>query len=81
MLEFESAYSEKHTDLAARVFLSVGELETSEMVADKETLVEKLKSRNYLNLELISQVFDNETHLSVIPATMSRGLREIFNHE
>lgn len=80
----EMSYAEDHEDLAARVFLSAGQLEATEepvhaaMLSNTVKMVETLKGRNYPQLKLTSCFFDNETHLSVIPATMSRGLREVY---
>ena len=83
ILDYEAKYAAKHTDLSAKVFMSVGALEVFEpepaaMVSNMELLIRRLHLRNYKNLELSSHVFENETHLSVIPGTMSRGLRTVF---
>jgi hypothetical protein len=83
IMEYETRYAAKHADLHARVFLSVGELEVFEpepaaMVTNMQMLAKQLHSRNYNGLELSTHIFDNETHLSVIPGTMSRGLRTVF---
>lgn len=40
--------------------------------------VEKLKSRGYPNLEMTGIVFPDETHMSVLPGAISRGLRYLF---
>ena len=37
-----------------------------------------LEDRTYPGLNLTVHEFSGETHLSVIPATLSRGLREVF---
>jgi predicted alpha/beta superfamily hydrolase len=85
--EYEARYAARHTDLPATVFLSVGALEAifepgfAAMVSNVAKLTETLTSREYPSLNLISHIFDNETHLSVIPATMSRGLRAVFTDE
>jgi predicted alpha/beta superfamily hydrolase len=83
-LDYEANYAASHTDLPAKVFISVGGHETREpepaaMVDNFETLVRRLESRRYPGLELTAHVFEGETHLSVIPATMSRGLRVVFH--
>jgi len=84
ILKHERIYSENFGDLTARVFLSVGELEAiyepehAGMLSNAARLIELLSSRNYSNLKLTTHIFQNETHLSVIPATMSRGLREVL---
>lgn len=82
--DYEAVYAEAHDDLPAAVFMSVGALEAvyepafAGMVSNVAELAEVLNSRNYPGLNLITQIFDNETHFSVIPATMSRGLRAVF---
>ncbi|MBN1316126.1 MAG: alpha/beta hydrolase [Anaerolineales bacterium] len=83
-LKYEAEYAENHSDLPAKVFISVGELETREpepaaMVTNFKTMVHRLESRHYPNLKLTSHIFEGETHLSVIPAAMSRGLRVVLN--
>ncbi len=84
ILKQESSYNDVHNDMSARVFLSVGELEAflepahAAMVSNVKDLTQLLLSRKYKKLELTSHIFKNETHLSVIPATISRGLREVF---
>jgi len=79
----EEAYARKHDDLDANVFLSVGTLEAGfdmfpGMVSNVEKLSEILKNRKYNNLKLTTCIFENETHFSVMPATFSRGIRELI---
>ena len=83
--DYEARYAATHNDLPATVFLSVGALEAilepefAAMVANVQELTEVLMSRQYPGLKLISHIFEDETHYSVIPATMSRGLRAVFS--
>jgi len=79
----EEEYARKHGDLDANVFLSVGSLEAGfdmfpGMVSNVEKLSEILKNRKYNNLTLTTCLFENETHFSVMPATFSRGIRELI---
>jgi enolase len=41
-------------------------------------LAKILRERGYPGLHLTTHVFEGETHVSVVPATFSRGLREVF---
>jgi len=71
------------SDLAADVYLSVGGLEetgdaTARMVGNLDDLGAVLGRRGYPNLRLTSQVFADETHMSVFPMAVSRGLRAVF---
>ena len=81
--DYEALYAARHDDLPVTIFLSVGALEAiyepdfAAMVSNVARLTEILSSRKYPGLKLTTHIFDNETHLSVIPATMSRGLRTV----
>ena len=86
LFEAEVAYADGHEDLDADVFISVGSLEEgvnpesddSRMVSNTVEMAARLRARDYPNLRLTEHAFEGETHLSVIPATMSRGLRALF---
>jgi hypothetical protein len=71
-------------DLPATVFLSAGALEAfyepafAAMLSNVARLTELLTSPEYPGLKLTPHLLDGETHLSVIPATFSRGLRAVF---
>ena len=79
ILQRESAYAESHESLPAQLFLSSGLLEDlPESVSDVKEFVAILDARNYTELQVKTAYFDDETHISVIPATISRGLRAIY---
>ena len=84
LFDDEAAYAERAADLDADVFVSVGSLEEmgaaadARMVTNTKKMASVLHERDYPNLRLAEHIFDGETHLSVIPATFSRGLREVF---
>lgn len=82
---YEQAYFEKNKTLDAQVFMSSGALEAkyepafAKMVDNMVDLSKVMRGRGYEGLTLTRHIFENETHLSVIPATFSRGIREVFN--
>jgi predicted alpha/beta superfamily hydrolase len=110
IFEREAAYAATHDDMAAQVFLSVGEHEGPEgdrlqrawlpeekradaeaeaaaeaasygvvdPIVDQERLVRALRSRNYASLELASEVFPSEFHMTVGQLNLSRSLRHLF---
>ena len=86
MFDLEEAYAEDHTALPARVFFSIGAEESNSFFAGSclcmtrnfARLVDVLESRQYTALEWTAHVFEDETHNSVVPATISRGLRYIY---
>jgi predicted alpha/beta superfamily hydrolase len=87
IFEYEEAYASSHDSLPARVFLSAG-LSEEEVgdeiqnpfagVSNLRDLSEVLDRRAYIDLTWQTHVFEGETHLSVIPATISRGLRFVY---
>ena len=84
----EANYAVENADLSAVVFMSVGALEESEdepdessMVSDMQKLAKTLEARSYENLKLTTHLFENETHASVAPAAISRGLKAIFGQK
>jgi predicted alpha/beta superfamily hydrolase len=86
-LAYESKYAASHDDLPARVFMSVGALEELDdpfiepsfrFVSNMRELAKILQERGYPGLHLTTHVFEDETHVSVVPATFSRGLRVVF---
>ena len=67
----------------ARVFFAVGSRENQPannraMVDDLTELVDKLRSRNNPRLTLRYKIYDGETHNSVFPGAVTRGLLTVF---
>lgn len=67
MIAREIDYGRKRQPLPARVYLSVGSQEEHQLY---ETFAAAMKSRGYEQLDLVSHVFEGETHASVVAATM-----------
>lgn len=67
-------------DISARVFVSMGSLEAQdEMISAVTRMDGRLRERP--SLDYTFHTFEGETHASVIPATFSRGLREVFRQD
>lgn len=62
----------------ARVFMCVGGAEDAETQCDALELATRLESRRHASLELEFMEFPGETHQSVFPGAVSRGLRSVF---
>jgi len=77
-LAYESGFAANNADLSAKVFMSLGGLENEDTIANMQRLAGTLEDRGYDGLELTTYIFEHETHLSVPPAAMSRGLRVVF---
>lgn len=80
----EQAYADAHDDLRARVRMYIGMYETRgsgprywrtvDMVGDMRAFERRLEARGYPGLSIDSEVIADEDHLTVFPATISRGL-------
>lgn len=88
MFQREHDYASEHDDLQAEVFMSIGAFETvkpgsgdrrynteEDMLGDMQRFETQLRSRGYPGLRVESTVIDDEDHLSVYPAAITRGLK------
>jgi uncharacterized protein len=74
-------YGSHHKSLLVRIFISDGSLEPDPMTPDIKQLVNLLRQRHYQGLEITEYVFPEETHLSVVPFSFSRGMRNIYSQK
>jgi hypothetical protein len=80
----EAEFAAGSDDLAARVFLGVGGREDEDgapfwPVTKLAKMDQSLQGRRYPCLELTHYVFPEETHMSVYPGAVVRGLRTVFS--
>ncbi|EOZ96613.1 putative esterase [Indibacter alkaliphilus LW1] len=74
----EQLYSQQNQDLNAKVFISVGSKEGTSMVPKMKAFTDSLHNRNYQGLKLTSHIFEDETHNSVVAASISRTIRVLY---
>ena len=79
IFENEKSYSEKYSDLPARVFLSVGDDEPT--TESWKKLVKVLEDRNYKSLKLTTMIFDDALHLTACLLAAVRGIKSVFSDE
>jgi len=65
----------------SKVFVSVGEKETEIEIPTVESFCQHLRDANYKNIELTWQIFTHETHMTVMPASMSRTITVLYANE
>ena len=63
------------------IFISVGKLEGDMMIAPVNRFKDGMAALNNKNIVLCNQVFENETHLSVVPACSSRTLKVLYGRK
>lgn len=81
MFKIEKTFSAKNQSLPVQIFISVGSKEGKSMTPVMTAFADTLKSRNYKGLTLTTHIFDDETHMSVVPAMISRTLRVLYGPE
>lgn len=75
--QFAQAPLNRKTD----IFISVGNLEGNMMIAPVNHFKDAIAAFNNQNITISSQVFENETHLSVVPACSSRTLKILYGRK
>jgi predicted alpha/beta superfamily hydrolase len=83
LFDLEAALAAGAPDLPVSLFLGVGGHEEAhdadqKMVSNVCELHSRLRKRAYPSLDLGFHVFPDETHMSVYPAGVSRGLTSVF---
>lgn len=81
LFDQEESFAAEGRALHGRLFLSVGGLETASpwnMTEDFGLFTRRLRGRGHAGLVVNHHLFEGETHTSVIPAALGRGLREVF---
>tara|TARA_B110000114_G_scaffold124872_1_gene130863 strand:- start:1310 stop:2218 length:909 start_codon:yes stop_codon:yes gene_type:complete len=61
-----------------RVFLCVGDQESKRMVPTMMKFSKYLEDSNYNNIDLKWKIFDGESHISVVPASLSRTIYTLY---
>ena len=86
VFRLEAQYAEEHDDLPVSIYIGSGMLEMDDawlegmgqIVSGHARLSGVLRSRNYPNLELISEVHDGLGHMDTPAVVVARGLRTLY---
>ncbi len=88
VLDLETETAERLEDLPAKLFLTAGSLEEPEdlpflaryrLISNARVLAERLQRRRYPSLDVRMEVLEGETHTSVVPVGLTRGLRAFLH--
>jgi uncharacterized protein len=74
----ETKFAENHSAVKANVFTAIGKLDDDDIKTPYTEFINQIKSRNYKGLHLQTWIVENETHLSMLPASVTRGLKTIL---
>jgi Predicted hydrolase of the alpha/beta superfamily len=75
----EIKFFENHSDLKANVFTAIGINDGKTITEPWAEFIDQVKSRNYKGLTLNTWIVDKETHLSMYPSGLTRGLETTLN--
>lgn len=87
LFDLEAELARGAKDVRARIFLGVGSLEEDDRipflarfktVTNVRTMAERLEGRGYPTLSVRGEVIDGETHTTVVPVALTRGLRWVL---
>lgn len=78
IFKIEERFAAARKPLHTRVFMAAGGSETPATIEDLRRFVSVVNNRHYDGLSLDSRIFDAETHMSVMAAIASSGLRVVF---
>jgi len=74
----ESLFAKTHQTLNAQVYTAVGALDNDDIKQPWMEFIDQVKSRNYRELTLMTRIIENETHLSMLPAAVTKGLKTVL---
>lgn len=78
MVALADSTAQRNPNLKASIFISAGSMEGDFMTTPVNNFIRHLK-RNFTDLNITSKIFEDETHLSVVPAASSRTLKVLYS--
>ncbi|RLD83052.1 MAG: hypothetical protein DRJ07_07435 [Bacteroidetes bacterium] len=75
----EAEYFKNNSTLSANVFSAIGKLDDKTITEPWTDFIGQIKSRQYKSMTLNTLVLENETHMSMYPAGLTRGLKTVLN--
>ncbi len=77
MVALADSVAKRNPNMEASIFISAGSLEGDFMIGPLNNFIQSLKN-NFPNLNITNKIFEDETHLSVVPAASSRTLKVLY---
>ena len=81
ILELEEEYSKNHSDLPAKLYVSIKEFESNRQIKLFPMLREKLESRNYPNLESKWEIYEKFNHTNSGGGDIARAIEMSYCKE
>ena len=74
----EEAFAEEHKSLPVHIYTAMGALEGKAHIQYWQDMMNTLQGRYYDGLRINANLFDGETHVSVVPIIFTRGMKAVF---
>jgi predicted alpha/beta superfamily hydrolase len=78
MVAFADSIAKRNAPIKASIFISAGSLEGDFMIVPMNYFIQSLKN-NFPSVNITSKIFEDETHVSVVPAASSRTLKVFYS--
>jgi len=78
LYEMEKTFSESHTDLPARLFMSIGGNEGQDAIAGVKEMADVLQSHNYPHLDVRTHVLEGEWHGTAYPGSIMKAFITLY---
>ena len=75
----ESKYYENHKNLNSNVFTAIGNLDDKTITEPWTDFINLIESRKYTGLTFETWLIENETHMSMFPSGLTRGIKTVLN--
>jgi hypothetical protein len=75
----EKKYAQENKNLDVVVYTSVGSLDNETILNPWKEFNNLVLGRNYKNLNYKAEIIDGESHLSMFPAALTKGLKYVLN--
>jgi len=78
LFEMEKVFSESHTDLPARLFMSIGGNEDQNAITGVKKMADVLQSRNYPHMDVRTHVLEGEWHGTAYPGSVMKAFITLY---
>jgi len=75
----EKEYAQTNNTLDAIVYTSIGNLDDKTIIGPWNEFNNQVASRKYKKLNYRTEIIENETHLSMFPSALTKGLKYVLN--
>ncbi|MEW6197001.1 MAG: alpha/beta hydrolase-fold protein [Bacteroidota bacterium] len=80
MIEKEKEFFEREKSLDVKIYSTVGSLERPEFLESWRKFFDSIKIHNYEGMKLKTEIAENETHYTIIPRIVTKGLINVFGY-